>query len=76
MMQRVKRVEEKYLRYYYEKLVLLNQCDINGEKAVSCLIAGIQDVVIKTGARAGGYTDPSTLLGVLEEMRHDVDVTS
>jgi hypothetical protein len=65
MMQRVKRVEEKYLRYYYEKLVLLNQCDINGKKAVSCLIAGIQDVVIKTGATAGGYT-PSTLLGYLK----------
>jgi hypothetical protein len=65
VVQRAKKVEETYLRYYYEKLALLNQCGINGEEAVSCLIGGIQNVVIKTGARAGGYTDPSTLLGYL-----------
>jgi hypothetical protein len=66
MMQRIKRVEETYFRYYYEKLALLNQCEINGEKAVSCLIAGIQDVVVRTGSQAGGYTDPSALLGYLK----------
>jgi hypothetical protein len=65
VVQRAKKVEETYLRYYYEKLALLNQCGINGEEAVSCLIGGIQNAVIKTGARAGGYTDPSTLLGYL-----------
>jgi hypothetical protein len=66
MMQRVKRVEETYFRYDYEKLALLNQCEINGEKAVSCLIAGIQDVVVRTGSQAGRYTDPSALLEYLK----------
>jgi hypothetical protein len=72
MMQRVKKSEETYFRYYYEKLALLNQCDINREKAVSCLIAGIQDVVIKTGGEGWRIQGPKRLVGVPEEVRRDV----
>lgn len=35
IMKRRKRPEEKYMKYYYDMLSLLQQCDIEGRKAVS-----------------------------------------
>ncbi|CAH1993892.1 unnamed protein product [Acanthoscelides obtectus] len=61
MMQRRKRLDESYSRYFYEKTALLNACGISGENAVSCIIGGIGDVVVQTGAKAGGYGTPEAL---------------
>lgn len=48
----------KYTKYYYEKCALLNAWKIYGRDAVSCIIAGIDDNVVKTGARAGNHQCP------------------
>lgn len=65
MMQRQKRRDESYARYFYEKLSLINACRIIGTDAVSCLIGGIDDVVVKTGARAGNHQTPESLFAYL-----------
>ncbi|KAK4872980.1 hypothetical protein RN001_015009 [Aquatica leii] len=61
MQRRRKRPDETYTKYYYEKCVLLNSCKIQGTDAVSCLIGGIDDNVVKTDARAGKHQTPESL---------------
>lgn len=65
MMQRVKRRDESFISYYYEKVALLNECRIQGADAVSCIIGGISDGTIQTAARANDYQEPETLLNFL-----------
>lgn len=65
MMNRTKRHDETYCKYYYEKLALLNSCEITGKKAVSCIIGGIFDTIVKTGAKAGNYATPESLYNYL-----------
>lgn len=73
MMKRVKREDETYLRYYYEKLALVNHCGIIGKEAVSCIIAGITNPMVKTGAKAGNHNDPSSLLAYLQSCNSGLD---
>ena len=68
MMNRRKRQDETYAKYYYEKMALLNRCKIYGEDAVSCLIGGIYDTVVKTGATAGNHRSPESLYAYLSNL--------
>ncbi|KAJ8963049.1 hypothetical protein NQ318_018512 [Aromia moschata] len=68
MMNRTKRSEESYAKYYYEKMALLNRCKIQGTDAVSCIIGGIYDNVVKTGASAGNHQTPESLYGYLTSL--------
>lgn len=65
MMQRKKRFEESYTKYYYDKTAMLNVCKIFGSDAVSCIIGGITDIVVKTGATAGNHATPESLYAYL-----------
>ncbi|CAG9760187.1 unnamed protein product [Ceutorhynchus assimilis] len=46
-------------------MALLNSCEITGVKAVSCLIVGMFDNVVKTGSKAGDHQSPESLYGYL-----------
>ncbi|GLV43591.1 hypothetical protein CBL_20534, partial [Carabus blaptoides fortunei] len=61
MTQRVKLPSESYIKYYYEQLALLTSLNIIGEKAVSCIIGGISDMLVQTSARVGNYSTPDEL---------------
>ncbi|KAL1489300.1 hypothetical protein ABEB36_014223 [Hypothenemus hampei] len=61
MMERKKRPGESWDDYYYDKIGLIRACEIGEKNAVSCLIDGIEDVVIRTGAKAGRYVTPEDL---------------
>jgi hypothetical protein len=61
MMRRRKRLDESYAKYLHEMTALLNACKITGTDAVSCIIGGIDDVIVKTGARAGNHQTPEAL---------------
>lgn len=52
MLRRKTKFGEPVENYYYEKLALLNQCDINGKRAVDCIIHGITDRMVKSSALA------------------------
>lgn len=65
MMARRKKPDEDYITYYYCKLSLLNELDITGHRAVSCIIGDISDIVVKTGAKAGQHQTPESLLQYL-----------
>lgn len=68
MMERRKQKEEKYTKYFYEKMSLLNACKITGSNAVSCLIGGIDSHVIKMGAKASDHQTPESLLKYLSTL--------
>lgn len=65
MIKRKKRSDESYANYYHEKVALLNACDIHGSNAVSCVIGGIEDHVVKTGAKAGQHSTVESLFKFL-----------
>lgn len=43
MLARTSRINENLREYFYDKLTLINRCDISGKKAVDCIIHGIVD---------------------------------
>lgn len=61
MMARRKLPDESFARYYYEKLALLNACEIEGVKAVDCIIGGISDPSVVNSAKAGQHQTPEAL---------------
>lgn len=65
MVKRSKKPDETYARYYYDKLALLNACGICGVRAVSCIIGGINDYVVKVGAKSGQHPTPDSLFKFL-----------
>lgn len=54
--------------YYYEKIALLNRCDIQGVRAVECIIFGIEDRAIRLGAQAAQVENPDKLLAYLRNV--------
>lgn len=65
MLKRKSRPNELIENYYYEKIVLLNQCEIYGRKAVDCVIHGISDRTIRSSALALRCEEPDQLLKFL-----------
>lgn len=65
MLKRKTRFNEPIEVYYYEKLALLNQCDITDKRAVDCIIHGIVDKTLRSGALALRCTQPDILLKYL-----------
>ena len=58
MLERKKKDNENYATYYYEKMALIQECQITGENAVSCIIDGILEPIVKAGAKSGRYMAP------------------
>ncbi|XP_026728672.1 uncharacterized protein LOC113494499 [Trichoplusia ni] len=65
MLKRKSRYNEPIELYFYEKLALVNQCDIEGKRAVDCIIHGLSDKTVKTSALALRCTNPEQLLQFL-----------
>ena len=56
---------QSFDNYYYEKLALLNKCEITGSKAVGCLIQGLDDKFVRMSASACMFNEPEKLLSYL-----------
>lgn len=50
MLAKRARFGESLEEYYYEKVALLNRCDIVGKRAVECILFGIDDRSVRLGA--------------------------
>lgn len=73
MLDRYKQSHETWEVYYFEKMELVNACEVSGKKAVSCLIDGIKDPTIQAGARAGRYKTPDQLYAeYLSSLKHQM----
>lgn len=65
MLKRKSKFNEPIEVYYYEKLALVNQCDIEGKRAVDCIIHGLSDRTLRSGALALRCRHPDQLLQFL-----------
>ncbi|CAG9137646.1 unnamed protein product [Plutella xylostella] len=65
MLKRKTKFSEPIENYFYEKLALINQCDISGKRAVDCLIHGITDRTLRSSALALSCSQPDQLLQFL-----------
>ncbi|XP_037297080.1 uncharacterized protein LOC119190116 [Manduca sexta] len=72
MLKRKSKFNEPIETYYYEKLALLNMCDIAGKGAVDCIIHGISDRTIKSSALAVRCSQPEQLLQFLMSNRDSI----
>lgn len=55
--------------YYYEKINLLNRCEIFGKRAVDCLLYGIEDRSIRLGAKATKCQEPEQVLEYFQSIK-------
>lgn len=65
MLNRTSRHDESLREYFFDKLCLLNRCEIEGKKAVDCIVYGIMDRSIRNGAQALNSSEPEDLLNFL-----------
>ncbi|CAH2103149.1 unnamed protein product [Euphydryas editha] len=75
MLKRKSKFNEPIEVYYYEKLTLLNQCDISGKRAVDCIIHGISDKMLKSSALALRCSYPEQLLQYLMSNKDMVNLS-
>ncbi|CAH2216071.1 jg26524, partial [Pararge aegeria aegeria] len=76
MLNRTSRSDESLREYFYDKIGLLNRCEIIGRKAVDCIVYGISDRSIRNGAQAQNSSEPEDLLNFLASQRHQQLLTS
>ena len=57
---------QSFDNYYYERLALLNKCEITGSKAVGRLIHGLDDKFVRMSASACMFNKPEKLLSYLK----------
>ncbi|CAK1603777.1 unnamed protein product [Parnassius mnemosyne] len=72
MLKRTSRNDESLREYFYDKLSLLNRCDIIGKKAVDCIIYGISDRSIRNGAQTLNSHEPEDLLNYLASQKPQI----
>lgn len=54
--------------YFYEKMTLINKCEISGRKAVGCLVHGIDDKFIRMSVNTCRFEEPDQLLSYLRTL--------
>lgn len=63
------RFGESLEEYFYEKMILLNRCNIHGKNATDCILLGIEDRSVRTSAEAAQFTEPDKLLVYLRNVK-------
>lgn len=71
MLERRLKFGDSIDEYYYDKMVLLNACEIVGKRAVDCLVHGIDDRMIRASASSARCQDPEDLLKFLKDLRNE-----
>lgn len=73
MLDRRMKMGDSIDSYYFEKMSLLNACDIKGKRAVDCLIFGIDDRMIRSSASSARLNDPEDVLKFLKDLGRESD---
>lgn len=55
--------------YFYHKMALINHCSIFGNRAVDCLLHGIDDTSVLMGTEAVQFDHPDKLLANLRNVK-------
>lgn len=70
MLAKRARFNDSLEEYFYDKIILLNRCDITGKRAVDCLVFGIEDRSVRLGAEAARFDSPEQLLPFLKSAKN------
>lgn len=62
MLNRKTRRNETLEEYYYDKVMLINRCELSGKKAVDCLTQGIFDPNIRMNVQGANLQTPESVL--------------
>ncbi|KAL0901247.1 hypothetical protein ABMA27_006539 [Loxostege sticticalis] len=62
MLNRKSRRNETLIEYYYDKIMLVNRCQLKGRQAVDCITHGIYDNNIRMNIQGANYDDPEQVL--------------
>lgn len=62
MLARKTKRSETYEEYYYDKIRLINRCEITGLKAVDCLTQGIYEHNVRMNAQGLSFKEPEDVL--------------
>lgn len=76
MLSKRVRYNEPLQFYYYEKINLLNRCEVYGKRAVDCLLYGIEDRSLRLGAKAAKCQEPEQVLQCFQSIKRqpqDID---
>jgi hypothetical protein len=65
MLRRKYKLGESIENYFYEKMSLINQCQISGKHAVDCIIYGLSDRTLRTTAQSLRCKEPEQLFEFL-----------
>lgn len=68
MLDRRSRSNETLEEYFYDKLKLVNHCNINGRDAVDCIVQGVYDNNIRLNAQGANFKRPNKLLAFLRSI--------
>lgn len=69
MLVRRARFNESLELYYYNKINMLNRCEIYGKRAVDCLLYGIDDRSLRLGAKAAKCQEPEQVLEYFQSIQ-------
>lgn len=69
MLTKRARFNDSLEEYFYDKIMLLNRCEISGKRAVDCLVFGIDDRSVRLGAEAARFESPDQLLPFLKSAK-------
>lgn len=70
MLNRRARFGDSLEDYFYDKIALLNRCNIVGRQAIECILHGIDDRTVRLGAEAAQFLDLDKLLTYLRNARN------
>jgi hypothetical protein len=70
MLAKRARFNDSLEEYFYDKIMLLNRCEVSGKRAVDCLVFGIDDRSVRLGAEAARFESPDQLLPFLKSAKN------
>lgn len=68
MLARRSRKNETLEEYYYDKMTLINRCELTGKRAVDCVSHGIYDYNVRMNVQGGDFKEPEEVLKYLRNI--------
>lgn len=75
MLARRSRRNETLEEYYYDKMTLVNRCELTGKRAVDCVSHGIYDYNVRMNVQGGDFKEPEEVLKYLRSITHKTNDT-
>lgn len=72
MLNRKSRRNETLVEYFYDKIMLINRCQLKGRQAVDCLSHGVYDNNTRINIQGAQFNDPDQVLNYFRNISHNI----